>query len=67
MARLGVPVGGRVRKSRAVKDGLPTPSGDGKELGGLRSTRAVETTPVVSLKTDRGRDAGKVGGQPGRT
>ena len=41
---------------RAVKDGLPPPSGDGEELGGLRSTRAVETTPVVSLKTDRGKD-----------
>ena len=46
---------------RAVKDGLPTPSGDCEELGGLRSTRAVETTPVASLETERRKVCGKWG------
>ena len=46
---------------RAVKDGLPTPSGDGEEIGGPRSTRAVETTPVAALKTECGKSCGKWG------
>ena len=33
---------------RAVKDGLPTPSGDGEESGGPRSTAARRPTWVPS-------------------
>ena len=44
---------------RAVKDGLPTPSGDGEEIGGPRSTHAVETTPVASLEIERRKVCGK--------
>jgi hypothetical protein len=49
MARLGVPVGGRVRKLRAVEDqSAPIPEEITSELGGIiliedgRSMRAVE-------------------------
>ena len=39
MARLGVPVGGRVRKLRAVKGSLGrSPRGRYRELGSVRST-----------------------------
>ena len=34
---------------RAVKEGLPIPSGDGEELGGPRSTAAVGPTRVSFL------------------
>ena len=42
---------------RAVKGNLDHSLGRCLKQGGLRSTRAVKTTPVVSLKTDHGRDA----------
>ena len=42
---------------RAVKGSLDHSFNRCLKQGGPRSTRAVETTPVVSLKTDRGRDA----------
>ena len=50
LARLGVPVGGRVRRSRAVKGSLGHPPCDwrGEEIenGGIRRTRAVEGRSV---------------------
>jgi len=62
MARLGVPVGGRVRKLRAVEDpSAPIPEEITSELGGIiymdggRSTRAVGDNPDHLLKTVEGK------------
>jgi len=58
VARLSVPVGGRVRKLRAVEDqSAPIPEEITSELGenylygeGARSTRAFEDQPGCPLK-----------------
>jgi len=62
MARLGVPLGGRVRKSRAVEDqSAPIPENITSELGriihmdGARSTAAVGDNPDHLLKTVEGK------------
>jgi len=61
MARLGVPVGGRVRKLRAVEDqSAPIPEEITSELGriihmdGARSTAAVGDNPDHLLGVLRG-------------
>ena len=64
MARLGVPVGGRVRKPRAVEDqSAPIPEEIASELGGIirtdksveRWTRAVGINPDISHGKDGSR------------
>ena len=62
MARLGVPVGGRVRKLRAVEDqSAPIPGETTSELGkiicmdGRRSTCAVGDNPDHLIKTVEGK------------
>jgi hypothetical protein len=62
MVRLGVPVGGRVRKLRAVEDqSAPIPENITSELGriihmdGGRSTCAVGNNPDPLLKTVEGK------------
>ena len=65
MARLGVPVGGRVRKSRAVGDHLARPQGGGEIGGDTASARFSSTCsthiPVAPLSTARRNYAKKSG------
>ena len=65
MARLGVPVGGRVRKPRAVEDqSAPIPEEIASELGGIiRTDKSVERwTCTVGINPDipHGKDGSRV-------